>query len=398
MAEQYDLVITHTDRDGLFSAAALLRALGAPDGPHVLLTQGSYLAEELEDLAATAKTWDRIFVCDTYWHAPAASRLVAALHRIRAPGGTLTWIDHHPATVEHEAWMRQTIGLDAQSLVLGDRAGKHEAVSLVARAFGSTQDPVVSDLLKATASHWLRTGEPEPSNVTCWLRIVDALPRFPELAAEAAAQIVRHLARGFDTAPPPALWPLEAMSAEVERQTSRLADPQRWSRLPSVDGGHGLLLDLSAEPLANTYVVARTLFDSSDRRVDYFVTAEHPGLVHYVSGEQARRERDRLELNRPAGLKVSTMHKGGRWLRSASWRAQNGIDLSYLTRRRPGRDIERWIDAHPYLVKGMWREGVLVDAARIQATASEVGAAMLEVLQRLGWQDGDRCAAARRQG
>ena len=75
------------------------------------------------------------------------------------------------------------------------------------------------------------------------------------------------------------------MSAEVERQTSDLADPQRWSQLPSVDGGHGLLVDLSAEPVANAYVVTRTPFDSSGQPIDYFVTVEHPGLVHYVSGE-----------------------------------------------------------------------------------------------------------------
>jgi hypothetical protein len=226
--------------------------------------------------------------------------------------------------------------------------------------------------------------------VTRWLRIVDALPRFPELPAETAAQIVRHLARGFETPPPAVLAPLEAMSVEVEGRTADLIDPRRWPQLPTVDGGYGLLLDLSAEPLANAYVLARTLFDSSDRRVDYFVTAEHPGLVHYVSGDRARRERDRLERDRPVGLKVSTMHKGGRWLKSASWRAQAGIDLSYLTKRRPGRDIERWIEAHPYLVKAMWRADVQVDAERIQGAGTEIGAAMQEVLRNYGWTDGDR--------
>lgn len=39
MTEIGDLVVTHTDRDGLFSATALPRALGASHGPAVFLTQ-----------------------------------------------------------------------------------------------------------------------------------------------------------------------------------------------------------------------------------------------------------------------------------------------------------------------------------------------------------------------
>lgn len=41
-----------------FSATVLLRALGTPDAPDFLLTQGSSLADKLKDLAATGKTWD----------------------------------------------------------------------------------------------------------------------------------------------------------------------------------------------------------------------------------------------------------------------------------------------------------------------------------------------------
>lgn len=152
-----------------------------------------------------------------------------------------------------------------------------------------------------------------------------------------------------------------------------------------------MLLDLQDEPLANAYVVASGLFLQSDRRIDYFVVCEHPGIVHFVSGERARAERDRLELDRPPGLRVSTMHKGLRRSRDATWRARAGIDLSYLTLRRPcGESVDCWIDAHPYLVKGMWREGIRLDAALVRSIAGEIGDCMQNVLERYGWRDADR--------
>jgi len=391
------LLITHTDRDGIFSGAALLRALGGMDRPNVLLTQGSFLAEELEELADAGQRYDRLYICDTYWYAPHAERLAVALRRLLSPGGTVAWLDHHPETVEHEKWIRATIGLDPLSRILGDRAGKHEAVSLVAVAFGVVQDPVVSDLLKATAGGWERKGEPVPEGVRRWLRIVDSLPRFPDLPPRTAAEIVRHLARGFDVTPPAGLATLETMAVEVERRTAELADEVKWPRLPSVDGGYGMCLDLSDERLANGYVVARTLFDAADRNVDYFVVSEHPALVHFVSGERARKERDRLERSRPPGLRVSTMHKGTRKRADASRRSRSGIDLHHLTKRQPARDVvDHWIDAHPYLVKGMWREGVYVNPYRIRATADEIGRVMQDVLLRYGWTDVDRRVPWRR--
>ena len=385
------LLVTHTDRDGLFSGAALLRAIGDPDGPHVLLTQGSYLADELEELADMGHRYDRIFVCDTYWHSPHAGRLVDVIPRLQAPGGTLAWIDHHPETVEYEPHMRAALGLDQRSRILGDRAGKHEAVSLVAVAFDVVRDPVVSDLLKATARGWERNGEPLPVGVVGWLRVVDALPRFPGLPAPQAAEIVRRLARGFDTPIPAFLSPLEACSVEIERRTAELLTRTDWPRLPSVDGGWGLLLDLRAERMVNAYVLAYSLFQAFDRRIDYFVVAEHPGLIHYVSGSRARAERDRLEQDHPAGLRVSTMHKGARRNSSATWRARSGIDLHYLTLRMPAPDaVGRWIDAHPYLVKGLWADGVVVDTKRVAVTAGEIGRTMEDVLAQFGWSEADR--------
>ena len=177
----------------------------------------------------------------------------------------------------------------------------------------------------------------------------------------------------------------------VEQRTAELLARTDWPRLPSVDGGWGLLVDVRDEPLANAYVLSYGLFQASDRRIDYFVVAEHPGLVHYVSGTRARMERDRLERDRPAGLRVSSMHKGARRHLEATWRARAGIDLHYLTVRRPDPDtIRHWIDAHPYLVKAMWADGVLVDAQRVADTANLIGAAMLDVLTTYGWKDGDR--------
>jgi hypothetical protein len=385
------LLVTHTDRDGIFSGAALLRVLGDPDGPDVCMTQGSYLADELQEIADAGRTYQRLYVCDTYWHTPHADRLIAGIRRLLAPGGTIAWIDHHPETVEHEPTMRRELGLSEQSKILGDRAGKHEAVSLVAATFDAFRDPVVSDLLKATARGWERNGEAVPYPVQRWLRVVDGLPRFPELPPTWAAEIVRRLARGFDTEIPELLEPLESCSEDVERRTAELLARTDWPRLPSVDGGWGLLLDLRAERLANAYVLAYGLFQASDRSIDYFVVAENPGLIHYVSGTRARVERDRLERDRPAGLRVSTMHKGARRNTSATWRARSGIDLQYLTVRKPAPDaVAHWIDAHPYLVKGLWAEGVGVDTRRVAATAGEIGATMVDVLANYGWSEADR--------
>jgi hypothetical protein len=253
------------------------------------------------------------------------------------------------------------------------------------------RDPVVSDLLKATARGWERNGEPLPVGVVGWLRVVDALPRFPGLPAPQAAEIVRRLARGFDTPIPAFLSPLEACSVEVERRTAELLTLTDWPRLASVGGGWGLLLDLRAERLANAYVLAFSLFQASDRHIDYFVVAEHPGLIHYVSGTRARAERDRLERDRPAGLRVSTMHKGARRNPTATWRARSGIDLQYMTLRKPAPGaVGHWIDAHPYLVKGLWTDDVVVDTKRVAATANEIGTTMVDVLANYGWSESDR--------
>jgi len=73
------LIITHTDRDGLLSGAALLRALGGTPAPDIILTQGCYLAEELDDLVASGRRYQAICVTDTYWHPQAAARIRGGL-------------------------------------------------------------------------------------------------------------------------------------------------------------------------------------------------------------------------------------------------------------------------------------------------------------------------------
>ena len=398
MTRASTLLITHTDRDGLLSGAALLRALAdvdglSPDdvdGPDVVLTQGAFLADELEEVADAGRRYSRVFVCDTYWHPPHAARLAAVLPRLLSSGGTVTWLDHHPSTVAAKDQLRDALPLGPLSLLVGDREGQFEAVTLVARAFGAGSDPVVADLVRAATGGWQREGRAVPEGAARWLDVIDGLARSPELAPDVAAGIVRGLARGVDTPVPSALAPLVARSCDVACRTAEVTARDDWPRLPSVGDGYGLFLDLSTEPLAAGYPVVRALFDRSARSIDYFVVAEHPGLVHYVSGPRARRERDRLERGRPPGLRVSTLHKGSR-ARTASWRARQGLDLAYLTRRHPVPDvIEAWIDAHPYLVKGTWRDGLEVTPALLFATAEGVGRAMRVVLERYGWTDTDR--------
>jgi len=384
------LLITHTDRDGVLSGAALLHALEMTSEPrslpHVLLTQGSFLAFELEDLVESGQAYDNIYVCDTYWHPVHADRLSAGFRGLLSPGGTLTWIDHHPSSVEGESRMRDLLpGL--RTLIRGDHEGVHEAVSLVIRHFGLEGDPLADDLLGAAQLRWTRRGEPIPTSVQAWLNVIDGLSRTPDLPGDEAAQIVLCLAKGFETPIPLGLLP-QGRHIEACRIRSRELVQQAWTHLPSVDGGWGLLLDLREEPLAIAYELQWALFQNAERRIDYFVVQESTANVHYVSGPRARLERDRLECAGYPDLRVGTFHKGAKGVRRT--RFQKGIDLTYMTRRRPTSGLlGTWIHAHPYLVKAPWIMNSL-DAQTIHLAGEGIGKAMLAMLQAYGWSDEDR--------
>jgi len=201
------LVITHTDRDGLLSGAAVLRALGVTPAPDIILTQGSYLAEELDDVVSSGRRYQAICVTDTYWHPQAAGRLHTGLRELLNPGGKVAWIDHHPSSVEHADALQSVLPLSSRSRIIGDRDGKFEAVSLVAESFSLAQDPVAADLVKAARNGWSRNREPVPAGVQRWMEVVDGLARTPELPADEAVDIVRALSRGFDAPIPAHLEP-----------------------------------------------------------------------------------------------------------------------------------------------------------------------------------------------
>ena len=386
------LLITHTDRDGLLSGAALLRSLERRPSVEVLITQGSYLAAELEDLDASGCRFEKIYVTDTYWHPPHADRVVSGLQAILSPGGSVAWIDHHPSSVEHEEAIRARLALSAESSIIGDRAGKHEAVSIVAAVFDLAEDPVVSSLLKAVANGWTRNGGVMPEGVAHWMDVVDGLSRCPDLPAEHAGDIVRGLACGFEATVPDHLKPLGEITRQVRARTNILREKE-WLRLPTVDGGWGVFLDLHDESEVNTYELAIGLYRASGSYIDYFITQENPSGMHYVSGPSARRERDALEGGGGLPpLRVSTMHKG-RNGKGVSWRTRHGIDLAYLTRRQPASDfLGPWIDAHPYIVKAPWRrQGNGVEADKLEAVAGLIGESMRDMLNTYGWCDADRC-------
>jgi hypothetical protein len=383
------LLITHTDRDGLLSGAALLRALGGTPAPDIILTQGSYLAEELDDLISSGRRYQAICVTDTYWHPQAAGRLHTGLRELLNPGGKVAWIDHHPSSVDHEDALRSALPLSSRSRFIGDRDGRFEAVSLVAESFGLVQDPVAADLVKAVRNGWSRNREPVPSGVQRWMEVVDGLARAPELHADEAAGIIRALSGGFDTPIPDCLESLAETTRRVRTRTAELIQRNDWPRLPSTEGGWGLLLDLHREPGVNAYELAVGLACAAGGRVDYFVTQEHPERVHYVSGPKARAARDAAERGGMPPLRVSTLHKGGR--RSPSWPASRGIDLACLTRRQPAADLlGPWIDAHPYIVKAPWRRNGEADGAAVRTAASAIGDELGGLLERFGWSDRDR--------
>jgi len=383
------LLITHTDRDGLLSGAALLRALGAAPAPDIILTQGSYLAEELDDIVASGRRYQAVFVTDTYWRPQAAERLHAGLRDLLDPGGQVAWIDHHSSSVDHADALPSVLPLSPRSRIIGDREGKFEAVSLVAEAFGMEQDPVVADLVKAARNGWGRGRDPVPAGVQGWLEVVDGLARTPDLPPAHAADIIRSLSHGFGTPIPAHLEPLRETTRRVRARTAELILQEGWTCLPSTEGGSGMLLDLHGEPGVNAYELAVGLANAAGGRIDYFVTQEHPGLVHYVSGPGARTERNAQERGGMPDLRVSTLYKGG-W-KSPTGRASRGIDLAYLTRRQPAGDLlGPWIDAHPYIVKAPWRRSAEVDAAMVLSAATSIGHEMSGLLGRFGWNDRDR--------
>ncbi|WP_005031466.1 hypothetical protein [Holophaga foetida] len=386
------LLITHTDRDGILSGAALLRGLQEPS-VDLLLTQGSYLAFELEELLEAGCRYQHIYACDTYWHPAHAERLEAAFRGLLAPEGRLLWIDHHPSSVEGEAEMTARIP-GIRTLIRGDREGVHEAVSLVVERFCLDDDDVAMDMLGAARLKWTRRGLPTPEPVQAWLDVIDGLSRHVDLPAADAEQLVRTLAQGFDTPIPAALEPLAHTTRACREHTEALKQ-QEWVRLPSVDGGWGLLLDLRHEPLAVAYELQYALFMASDRRIDYFVVQESNSVRHYVSGSRARIQRDRLEGDGLPALRVGTHHKGLR--AAASFQARKGIDLAYMTRRRPaGQWLHPWIDAHPYLVKAAW-----LDSSRAEAPLEEagraIGAAMVTALSAFRWSDASRALCPARK-
>jgi hypothetical protein len=383
------LLITHTDRDGLLSGAALLRALGATSAPDIILTQGSYLAWELDDIVASGRRYQSVFVTDTYWHPLVAGRLHSGLRDLLAPGGQVAWIDHHASSVDHADALRSVLPFSSRSRITGDREGRFEAVSLVAESFGMEQDPVVSDLVKAACHGWSRLREPVPAGVQGWMEVVDGLARTPDLPVEHAADIIRFLSHGFATPIPAHLEPLRETTRRIRARTAELILQDGWTRLPSAEGGWGMLLDLHREPDVNAYELAVGLANAAAGRIDYFVTQEHPGLVHYVSGPKARAERDAQERGGMPHLRVSTLYKGG-W-KSPTGRVSRGIDLAYLTRRQPaGSLLGPWIDAHPYIVKAPWLRSAEVDGAAVLAAATAIGNEMSGLLGRFGWNDRDR--------
>jgi len=306
------LLSTHTDRDGLLSGAALLRSLGAPPVPDIILTQGSYLAEELDDLVASGRRYQAICVTDTYWHPQAEGRLLNRLRELLNPGGKVAWIDHHPSSVDHADSLLGALPSSSRSRIIGDRQGKFEAVSLVAEAFGMEQDPVVADLVKAACHGWSRNREAVPSGVQPWMEVVDGLARTPDLPVDQAADIIRALSHGFGTPIPAPLEPLAETTRRIRARTAELILQDGWTRLPSAEGGWGMLLGLHQEPDVNAYELAVGLANAAGGRIDYFVTQEHPGLVHYVSGPKARAERNAQERSGMPHLRVSTLYKGGR--------------------------------------------------------------------------------------
>jgi hypothetical protein len=391
------LLITHTDRDGILSGAMLLRGLsghGDVSDVLVLLTQGAYLAEELEELVAAGYRFRRMLFTDTYWVPAQAARICEAIERLRAPGADVEWFDHHPSTAENERWMREHLRLAPRSLIIGDRGkpgrrGRRESVSIVREAFGLSDEGSVrlEQVARGGRGVDIAALHREP-DVAPWLAAIDGLSFFPEYPPEYAADLVRGLMSAFAEPPPAHSVPLQEQAREATRNVGRALMDGKFPSFPTVDRGCGVLVDLRPWHPVNAYSLQWELFAGSQGRIDLLLSLESGMTRHYVSGARARQARDAREGTNLPRLRVATFHRGSR--RQNHGRRRRALDLRGLICRAPAKHLVRWIDAHPYLIKAEWREGRGRSEEEVRELCALVQAEAQRFVSEISWSDEDR--------
>ena len=398
------LLVTHTDRDGILSAALLLRALsryGNAADVHILMTQGAYLADELEELVDAGHRFSRLCFTDTYFFPVDADRIAAAVARLRLPGADVEWFDHHPSSADNEPLLRELLCLSPRSLIIGDRgkpgfSGRRESVSIVRQAFG------LKDAESIKLENVARGGRGidiaalhREADVAPWLAVIDGLTYVPEFPPEDAVSIIRSLSTGFATPPPAQTQLLQDRALRATANVGRALMDGKFPSFPTVDGGKGVVADLRPWFPINAYTLQWELFAESHGLVDLFVSVESGWSLHYVTGSRARRKRNLREgLGKPT-IRIATFHRGTSGRNTT--RPRRALDLRGLIRRRPGAQYVRWIDAHPYLVKTEWRAEIAAPGdEEVIAVCNDVQQMAQEYVAEIRWSNKDRYHPFRR--
>lgn len=391
------LLVTHTDRDGILSGALLLRGLsryGDTSDVHILLAQGCYLVDELEELAEDGYRFSRILFTDIYFHPPDARRIVAAIERLRLPGADVEWFDHHPSSAENESWLRRELRLTPRSLIISDRGkpgygGRRESVSIVRQAFGlkDRESVRLEQVARGGRGVDLAALHREP-DIARWLEAIDGLSYVPNHPPDQAAALVRELAAGFSNPPPDHVRPLRELARLATANVGRALMDGRFASFPTVDLGRGTIVDLRAWYPVSAYSLQWELFDESHGLIDLFICIESGKTMHYVSGRRARRKRDQLEGTGRPKVGIGTFHRGSS--RPIRGRTRRALDLAGLVARCPASELVNWVDAHPYLVKAEWKPGAGECEKDIDTLCREIRIAAQEYLAAIAWSDRDR--------
>jgi len=100
-------IITHTDLDGVGSAAAVIRIMGLIDGGATIIYAEPYnIDERLENLVEYVEEGDRLVIADLGPNKDSFSGALKSIKTISDRGAEVEWYDHHVWSSEEEDSLR----------------------------------------------------------------------------------------------------------------------------------------------------------------------------------------------------------------------------------------------------------------------------------------------------
>lgn len=143
------VIITHTDLDGLASAALIIKYLGEFPSKLIFIQP-----HQLHNVLRGIANGSDVFISDLGSNPSNIDKVVAEIKRIIDSGGSVTWFDHH---IWEYSWIRTVLDAGAKLYVRNDTCG----AGVVAKYLG-INDEASQTLVKASCSadlwrfdHWL---------------------------------------------------------------------------------------------------------------------------------------------------------------------------------------------------------------------------------------------------